>query len=149
MNDYQKIGVTLSAISVLFYGLGVVLFFDTGLISIASVLFTSSLFFILGFKRAARFFFSRRKLRASALFFGGFGLVLLRWPVLGTLVQAVGALWLFLSFIPIAMTFLRQVPVLGQLVDTSIVRRILRRLSAASGYLETNGGIGFEPKLPV
>ncbi|KAF6002318.1 hypothetical protein CCYA_CCYA11G2992 [Cyanidiococcus yangmingshanensis] len=149
MNDYQKIGVTLSAISVLFYGLGVVLFFDQGLIAIASVLFTSSLFFILGFKRAVRFFFARKKLRASLLFFGGFGLVLLRWPVLGTLVQGVGSILLFLSFIPIVVTFLRQVPVIGQLFDTTLVRRLLRRASMASSYLETNGGVGFEPKLPV
>jgi hypothetical protein len=149
MNDYQKIGITLSAISVLFYGLGVVLLFDQGLIAIASVLFTSSLFFILGFKRAIRFFFARRKLRASGLFFGGFALVLLRWPVTGTLVQGVGSLLLFLSFIPIVVTFLRQIPVVGQLFDTSCMRRLLRRVSTASSYLETNGGVGFEPKLPV
>ncbi|KAK4534085.1 hypothetical protein CDCA_CDCA01G0110 [Cyanidium caldarium] len=157
MNDFQKIGVTLTAISVLFYTLGVVLLFDKGLIALASVLFTSSLFLILGLNRAVRFFFVRRKWRASGCFFGGFALVLLGWPALGTLVQAVGALQLFFSFLPIALTFLRQVPGLGPLLETGWMRRALQRLSAAAseGYAgsgssaDLNGFGGAGPKLPV
>ena len=59
------------------------------------ILFISGLVFVVGLERAFRFFFQRHKSRATGAFFGGIGIVLLGWPLVGMLIEIYGFILLF------------------------------------------------------
>jgi hypothetical protein len=68
---------------------------------------------IIGAKKTFRFFFQKRKIKGTSCFLGGIGLVLLGWPVVGMCVEGFGFLNLFGDFFPIALGFLRNMPIIG------------------------------------
>ncbi|NXL72980.1 GOT1A protein, partial [Leptocoma aspasia] len=81
------------------------------------LLFLSGLVFIIGFRRTFTFFFQRPKLKGTSFFFGGLIVVLMRWPILGMLLEAYGFISLFRSFFPVAFGFLgslANIPLLSQ-----------------------------------
>lgn len=63
--------------------------------SSSQLLFLSGLVFIIGFRRTFTFFFQRSKLKGTSFFFGGLIVVLMRWPILGMLLEAYGFISLF------------------------------------------------------
>ena len=65
--------------------------------SSSQILFLSGLVFIIGFKRTFNFFFQRPKLKGTSFFLGGIIVVLMRWPLLGMLLEAYGFFTLFRS----------------------------------------------------
>lgn len=65
--------------------------------SSSQVLFLSGLVFIIGFRRTFTFFFQRPKLKGTSFFLGGVIIVLMRWPILGMLLEAYGFITLFRS----------------------------------------------------
>uniref|UniRef100_A0A673GYP7 Vesicle transport protein GOT1A-like n=1 Tax=Sinocyclocheilus rhinocerous TaxID=307959 RepID=A0A673GYP7_9TELE len=112
---FQKIGVGLSGFGMFFVLFEILLYF---------ILFLSGLAFIIGLRRTAHFFFQRQKLRSSAFFLGGVALVLLRWPLIGMLVETYGFVLLFKSFFPMAFGFLAtalNIPFLTFTISSSMV----------------------------
>uniref|UniRef100_A0A671LSU4 Vesicle transport protein GOT1A-like n=1 Tax=Sinocyclocheilus anshuiensis TaxID=1608454 RepID=A0A671LSU4_9TELE len=97
ITEFQKIGVGLSGFGMFFVLFEILLYF---------ILFLSGLAFIIGLRRTAHFFFQRQKLRSATFFLGGVALVLLRWPLIGMLVETYGFVLLFKSFFPMAFGFL-------------------------------------------
>ena len=79
MDDYRKIGIGLTCAGVLFLMLGVMLFFDKGLLAMGNILFLAGVVLIIGARKTGRFFFQRRKLRGTSCFLGGIMLVLVGW----------------------------------------------------------------------
>ena len=84
-NDTTKTGLVLSALGFLFMFLGVLLFFDRGLLAIGNVLLLSGICFILGISRTLMFFnpFAATKkartydkILGIFLFFAGFTMLL-------------------------------------------------------------------------
>lgn len=63
----------------------------------SQILFLSGLVFIIGFRRTFTFFFQRQKMKGSSFFLGGVLIVLMRWPLLGMLLEAYGFITLFRS----------------------------------------------------
>ncbi|XP_016393248.1 vesicle transport protein GOT1A-like [Sinocyclocheilus rhinocerous] len=102
---FQKIGVGLSGFGMFFVLFEILLYFENVFLCY-QILFLSGLAFIIGLRRTAHFFFQRQKLRSSAFFLGGVALVLLRWPLIGMLVETYGFVLLFKSFFPMAFGFL-------------------------------------------
>ncbi|XP_061076854.1 vesicle transport protein GOT1A isoform X2 [Conger conger] len=106
ITEFQKIGVGISGFGLFFLLFGVLLYFDSVLLAFGNVLFLTGLAFIIGLQRTAMFFFQRQKLRASSFFLGGVALVLMRWPVVGMVMETYGFVLLFKSFFPVAFQFL-------------------------------------------
>lgn len=95
---------------------------------------------IIGFERTFRFFFQRYKIKATALFFGGILIVLIGWPLIGMIVEVYGFFLLFgyvnllpsslltfaffSGFIPIAINFLRRLPIIGSLLLLPGIRQV-------------------------
>jgi len=117
ITDFQKIGVGLAGFGITFLFLGVVLLFDKGLLAIGNVLFLSGLAFVIGLERTSRFFFQWHKVKGTSAFFGGIIVVLLGWPVTGMIVECYGFVVLFSGFFPVAINFLRRIPVIGQILN--------------------------------
>jgi len=116
INDYQKIGIGVTGFGLLFLFLGMMLFFDRGLLAIGNILFISGLGLVIGLERTFRFFFQRDKLKGSAFFLGGIIIVLYGWAVVGMLVEIYGFIQLFKGFFPVVINFLRRVPVIGNIL---------------------------------
>lgn len=117
ISDYQKIGIGVTGFGLLFLFIGMMLFFDRGLLAIGNILFISGLALVIGLERTFRFFFQKHKLKGSALFLGGVMVVLLGWPVVGMVVEMYGFILLFKGFFPVVINFLRRVPVLGHILN--------------------------------
>lgn len=127
ITDFQKIGVGLAGFGVAFLFLGVLLLFDKGLLAIGNILFLSGLAFVIGLERTFRFFFQWHKAKGSAAFFGGIAVVLLGWPIIGMCVEVYGFVVLFSGFFPVAINFLRRIPVIGTLLNLPGISSYLDR----------------------
>jgi len=133
IDDTKKIGTLLLGIGFLFLLLGVMLFFDSGLLSIGDILVLSGLFLIIGPSKLFRFFCKKERFGGTLTFFGGIVLVICRWAMLGMAVQAWGFLNLFGRFFPVAITFLRATPGIGNVLNLPVISTILDKLSGAGG----------------
>lgn len=132
-SDARKIGIGLTAFGLAFTGLGVLLLFDNGLLAMGNILFLSGVCLIIGPARSVRFFFQRKKARASALFFAGIALVLLRFPVVGVVLETAGFIYLFGHFFPVAVSFMRRTPVLGNIIALPGFNAVADRIAGGGG----------------
>jgi hypothetical protein len=154
MDDFRKIGIGLSTAGILFQLLGVLLFFDKGLLAMGNVrptlanaphpppsvaapqprprdayrrpqiLFLAGVVLIIGFAKTYRFFFQKRKAKGSACFFGGILLVLWGWPIVGMSIEGWGFLNLFGDFFPVALGVMRNMPIIGNVLSWGPVRAV-------------------------
>ncbi|XP_015127157.1 vesicle transport protein GOT1B [Diachasma alloeum] len=132
ITDTQKIGVGLAGFGMFFLFLGVLLLFDKGLLAIGNLLFISGLGCVIGPKRTFSFFFQRHKMKASIAFLGGVVIVLIGWPIVGMIFEIYGFVLLFSGFLPVAINFLRRVPILGTFLNMPGISRILDMLAGDS-----------------
>ncbi|XP_062533416.1 vesicle transport protein GOT1B-like [Armigeres subalbatus] len=132
ISDTQKIGVGLAGFGIAFLFLGVLLLFDKGLLAIGNILFICGLACVIGLERTFRFFFQKHKVKASIGFFGGIVIVLLGYPLIGMLIETYGFILLFSGFFPVAINFLRRVPVLGNFLNMPGVSKVVDRLAGDS-----------------
>jgi len=127
----QKIGVGLTSFGALFMMLGIMLLFDSALLALGNILFLGGLFLIIGPQKTFYFFARKNKLRGTACFLGGILLVFLKWPTIGVLVEMFGFLNLFGDFFPVILTFLRQLPFIGQFLSLPYIRPLVDRLAGS------------------
>ncbi|GBC02788.1 hypothetical protein RclHR1_04820006 [Rhizophagus clarus] len=131
LSDTQKIGVGLTAFGVGFMFLGILLFFDGGLLAIGNILFLSGITLIIGFNKTVFFFARKNKIRGTICFFGGILLVFLKWPKTGIIVEFFGFLNLFGDFFPVVISFLRKVPVIGTLLSAPYISHVVDRFTGS------------------
>ncbi|KAG8934750.1 Golgi Transport [Tulasnella sp. 419] len=131
LTDGQKIGVGLTSFGVFFMFLGVMLFFDGGLLALGNILFVSGLTLIIGPTKTFYFFARKQKMRGSLCFFGGILLVFFKWPFTGMMVETFGFLNLFGDFFPVILTFLRQLPVVGTFLSLPYVKGFTEKLAGS------------------
>lgn len=129
MSDTKKIGTGLLFLGVLFLFLGVMLFFDRGLLALGNILFLTGFAFLSGPMRTYEFFMRRKMWRGSACFLGGIMLVMLGYVITGMALEVWGFLNLFASFFPIALQFLKQVPFVGSFLALPVVAQVVNFLA--------------------
>uniref|UniRef100_A0A674CWD0 Golgi transport 1Bb n=1 Tax=Salmo trutta TaxID=8032 RepID=A0A674CWD0_SALTR len=81
------------------------------------ILFVAGLSFVIGLERTFKFFFQRHKFKATSFFLGGVLVVLIGWPIIGVVLEIYGFFLLFRGFFPVAVGFIRRVPVLGSILN--------------------------------
>ena len=128
-DDKRKIGTLLLAVGFLFLFLGVLFFFDASLLSIGDILVLSGLTLTIGPQRTLKFFSRKSEARGIICFIGGIFMVLIRWPMIGMAMQSFGFLNLFGTFFPVAVTFMRATPVLGNILNLPIVSTVVDKLA--------------------
>lgn len=133
ISDNTKIGVLMVGLGVLFLFLGIILFFDSGLLAIGNILFLAGIPFIIGFSRTLQFLNPARqgKTRGIVCFWLGVFLVLWRWPMIGMVIEIVGMVEIFGTFLPIVLNFLRSVPYVGTVLQLPVVDRAVNFLAGA------------------
>jgi len=132
LSDGQKIGVALTTFGILFLFLGVMLFFDGALLALGNLLFLGGITLIIGPQKTFYFFARKNKLRGTACFIGGILIVMVvKRPFIGIIVETIGFLNLFGDFFPVILTFLRQLPFLGQFLSLPFIGSIADRLAGS------------------
>ncbi|OQV17826.1 putative Vesicle transport protein GOT1B [Hypsibius exemplaris] len=127
VTDFQKIGIGLAGFGITFLFLGILLFFDKGLLAIGNILFIVGLTFVIGLDRTFKFFFQLQKLRGTVAFLGGILIVLVGWPFVGMLIEGYGFVSLFSGFFPVALSFIRRLPVIGTFLNLPGISRVVSR----------------------
>ncbi|KAL3809177.1 hypothetical protein ACHAXA_010635 [Cyclostephanos tholiformis] len=133
VSDNTKIGTGLMFLGFTFLFLGVLFLFDSTLLALGDVLFLSGLTLTIGTSRTIRFFSRKDRLRGIIAFFGGVGLVMIRRPILGMILQGYGLIYLFGQFFPIAAQSLRDVPVVGAAFRLPAVERFFSGFGRGGG----------------
>jgi len=88
------------------------------------LLFLLGITLLIGFKKTLIFFKRPAKLRGTICFLGGISLVLIGWPVVGMVVEVFGILNLFGNFFPIILSLLRNMPVIGPVLQHPIFTKV-------------------------
>lgn len=127
MNDRKKIGLGLTGFGVFFSFLGIIFFFDKGLLAMGNILFFSGVTLTIGLKSSAQFFMKRSNFKGTISFGVGFFLVIIGWPILGMIVEAYGFVVLFSGFWPTLAVFLQKMPIIGWLFQQPFVRSFFDR----------------------
>ncbi|GKY96024.1 hypothetical protein MPSEU_000562900 [Mayamaea pseudoterrestris] len=121
--DNTKIGSGLLFLGCVFLFLGCLFFFDSAMLAIGDILFLTGLVMTIGFSRTVRFFSRPERMRGIVAFFGGVFLVMIRWPIIGMILQLYGLVYLFGQFFPIAAQSMKDTPVIGQVFSVPAVER--------------------------
>ncbi|XP_075489426.1 vesicle transport protein GOT1-like [Primulina tabacum] len=127
MNDRKKIGLGLTGFGVFFSFLGIIFFFDKGLLAMGNILFISGVALTIGLKSSLQFFLRPSNFKGSVSFVVGFFLVIIGWPVLGMIVESYGFVVLFSGFWPTVAVFMQKIPVIGWLFQQPFVRTFIDR----------------------
>ncbi|XP_066388523.1 vesicle transport protein GOT1-like [Miscanthus floridulus] len=125
MNDLKKIGLGLTGFGIFFSFLGIVFFFDKGLIAMGNILFLSGLGLTIGLKSTMQFFTKPKNYKGTISFGAGFFLVLIGWPFFGMLLEAYGFIVLFSGFWPTLAVFLQRIPIIGWIFQQPFVTSFL------------------------
>lgn len=94
------------------------------------ILFIIGLTIIIGPQKTILFFARKQKAKGTAAFFAGITLILLRWPLIGFLVELYGIMVLFGDFLGTIAGFARGIPVVGPYVGLIMDRIGLARRNA-------------------
>jgi len=130
MDDKTKIGIGLTFFGVMFTILGVVFFFDQGLLSLGNLLFVTGVTVTIGAKRTFNFFLKRRRnYKGSVFFLGGLFLVLYGWAFVGMILESYGFVLLFSDSFPTVVMFLRRLPVIGQIMNLPGVKSVVNKIA--------------------
>nr|GMD13135.1 vesicle transport protein GOT1-like [Ipomoea batatas] len=85
----------MTGFGVFFSFLGIIFFFDKGLIAMGNILFFSGVALTIGLKSSMQFFTKRTNFKGTMSFGAGFFLVVIGWPILGMILEAYGFIILF------------------------------------------------------
>lgn len=135
-SDATKIGVALTGLGVFFSAMGVVLLLDSILLTMGNVFFVAGVAMVMGPARCKTFFIARQ--RASLCFFVGMLFVLLRWCFIGLCIEGFGALNLFGNFFPMVARVLESMPVIGPIMLSYPVQKLLALLRFNDGRSARN-----------
>ncbi|KAF2432845.1 Got1-domain-containing protein [Tothia fuscella] len=120
LTDTQKIGVAFCSGGGFFLLGGVMLFFDRAMLAMGNILFLAGLTLIIGLQKTALFFARRQKWKGTAAFTAGILLILLRWPLIGFVVELYGIFVLFGDFFMTIAGFIGNVPVVGPYIAKAL-----------------------------
>ncbi|EEF40583.1 Vesicle transport protein GOT1B, putative [Ricinus communis] len=95
MNDRKKIGLGLTGFGIFFSFLGIIFFFDKGLLAMGNILFVSGLSLTIGMKSTMQFFMKRQNFKGTISFGAGFFFIVIGWPIIGMILEAYGFIVLF------------------------------------------------------
>ncbi|KAJ1702905.1 hypothetical protein LUZ63_002684 [Rhynchospora breviuscula] len=122
-----EIGLGVTGFGVVFSFLGVILFFDKGLLAMGNILFVSGLMLTIGLKSTLQFFTKPKNYKGTASFGAGFLMVLVGWPVIGMILEAYGFVILFSGFWPTLAVFLQRLPIIGWIFQQPFITSFFSR----------------------
>ncbi|KAL7717438.1 Vesicle transport protein GOT1B [Entamoeba marina] len=92
-------------------------------------MFISGIFLVVGFQQAFAFFFQKKRIFGTVLFFVGITMILFKLTFSGLLIETIGFISLFANFLPVVLAFMRRIPVVGDLLDMGCIKTFIDRTS--------------------
>ncbi|KAL2046674.1 hypothetical protein ABVK25_011646 [Lepraria finkii] len=122
LSDSQKIGVAFCSGGGFFLIGGAIMFFDRAMLAMGNILFLVGLTLMIGLQKTTVFFARRQKWKGTAAFVAGITLILIRWPLVGFLVELYGIFVLFGDFFSTIGGFAGNIPVVGPYIQQVLDR---------------------------
>ncbi|XP_078435079.1 vesicle transport protein GOT1-like [Wolffia australiana] len=116
MEEKKKVGIGLLGCGAFFAFLGVLLFFDRGLLALSNIFFCAGVVILLGWQSTRQLFFNKANYKGSTCLLLGLLLIVFRWPLIGFVLEIYGASVLFRRFLPLLTNIVRDVPFVGPLL---------------------------------
>jgi len=135
LSNDQTIGMLFTIFGLAFTSLGVLLFFDPGLIALGNMLFLCGMVFLIGFMKTVSFFTQAQNWAASLCFLGGFVLVVLGFSFFGLILECVGFVKLFGGFFPYVVVTIRGIPIIGRILDIPPFKQVADYILAGHNTL--------------
>ncbi|CAL8098489.1 unnamed protein product [Calicophoron daubneyi] len=133
--DYQKIGLGLLGFGSAFLFIGVLMFFDSGLLALGNILFLAGLGCLIGLRGIFSFFFKGDSYKGSLFFFAGVAVVFIGFPIIGMLIESFGMIKLFRRFMPVIIKYLYGVPVIGWILWLPGVNKVVTMVGGQSNSM--------------
>ncbi|KAG6575341.1 Vesicle transport protein GOT1, partial [Cucurbita argyrosperma subsp. sororia] len=121
LTEQKKVGLGLIGFGLFFTFLGVILFFDRGLLALGNIFWLVGVGLLLGWRSTWNLFTNRANYKGSASFLLGLFFIFVCWPIIGILLEICGCFVLFGGFWPSIKGFLYQIPVLGWILPYPIM----------------------------
>ncbi|XP_052174021.1 vesicle transport protein GOT1 [Diospyros lotus] len=128
IEEQKKVGLGLIGFGIFFSVLGIILFFDRGLLALGNILWLAGVSLLLGWRSTLQLFTSRSNYKGSLSFFLGLFFIFVRWPVVGIILEIFGCVFIFGGFWPSVKVFLFQIPIIGWVLQYPVL--LLDRLKS-------------------
>ncbi|WJX80546.1 hypothetical protein P8452_63532 [Trifolium repens] len=116
IDEMKKIGIGLIGFGIFFTFLGIVLFFDRGLLALGNIFWLAGVAILLGWRSTWSLFTSRANYKGTAAFLLGLFFIFVRWPIVGIILEIYGFVFLFGGFWSSVKVFLYHIPVVGWII---------------------------------
>ncbi|KAM7486410.1 hypothetical protein LguiA_002419 [Lonicera macranthoides] len=126
IDEQKKVGLGLIGFGFFFSFLGVILFFDRGLLALGNIFCLAGVSLLLGWRSTLQLFTNRKNYKGSVCFILGLFFIFVRWPVVGIILEIYSCVVLFGGFWPSVRAFLYQIPIFGWILQYPIM--VLDRL---------------------
>ena len=126
VSENSKLGIIFMAFGFGLYFMGCMSLFSRSLLLMGNIFFLAGMGLMFGLKGSFSFFFGKNKARSTGIFFLGLLLVVMRWSFIGGLVQIVGLLGIFKSFLPTIFDWLIALPGIGHVLKYNSLFNWLR-----------------------
>ncbi|KAK7304297.1 hypothetical protein VNO77_45165 [Canavalia gladiata] len=117
LSEIKKIGIGLIGFGIFFTFLGIVLFFDRGLLALGNIFSLAGVAILLGWHSTWALFTDRANYKGSASFLLGLFFIFVRWPIVGIILEIYGCVFLFSGFWSSIKVFLYHIPVVGWIIQ--------------------------------
>ncbi|XVF29305.1 hypothetical protein REPUB_Repub15cG0109500 [Reevesia pubescens] len=121
ITEQKKVGLGLIGFGIFFTFLGVILFFDRGLLALGNILWLAGVAILIGWYSTLQLFTNRKNYKGSASFLLGLFFIFVRWPIVGIILEIYGCFVLFSGFWPSVRVFLCQIPVVGWVIQYPVM----------------------------
>ncbi|KAK7394126.1 hypothetical protein VNO78_14645 [Psophocarpus tetragonolobus] len=115
--NVAEIGIGLIGFGIFFTFLGIILFFDRGLLALGNIFSLAGVAIILGWRSTLSLFTNTANYKGSASFLLGLFFIFVRWPILGIILEIYGCIFLFRDFWSSIKMFLYHIPVVGWVIQ--------------------------------
>ena len=138
VSDRARVGMVCMCLGMFFYALGTLLFLDRKLLSLGNLLFLTGFTLLSGPLATLKFFgFAgdawkerwQKRWRGLITFIGGIVLVLAGYTFLGLFCEVFGFISLYGSLFPVALAFLRRLPLVGPVLSLPGVAVVADKLA--------------------
>ncbi|KAL5178421.1 Vesicle transport protein GOT1 [Glycine soja] len=129
ITEIKKIGIGLIGFGIFFAFLGIILFFDRGLLALGNIFSLAGVAILLGWRSTWALFTNRANFKAlfspslfiakigSASFLLGLFFICVRWPIVGIILEIYSCVFLFSGFWSSIKVFLYHIPVVGWIIQ--------------------------------
>ncbi|KAL7065989.1 Got1-like family protein [Cryptosporidium serpentis] len=111
LDDNRKLGLGFCGLGMFLIILGILLLFDRALLTLGNLTFVAGLSVVLGLNKLTRFFFKPDKLKGTFFYFGGLAVIILKSTIIGFILQILGLFYLFNSFLPNIVSYIKLSPI--------------------------------------